>query len=263
MQLKMYQVDAFARVPFKGNPAAVCPLESWISDELMQQIAKENNLSETAFFVPGEQAYHLRWFTPEQEIDLCGHATLATAHVLYEHMGYRGESIAFDSMSGRLTVSRVDGLLSMDFPAWVAAPFEVTQRVRNALGDSPVECHSTRDFLCVFETEEQIRALRPSQEKLLELDCSCLIATAPGSGEYDFVSRVFCPAEGIPEDPVTGSAHCTLVPYWSKRLGRMKLKAYQASARGGELLCEDNGDRVSIAGSAVSYMEATISVPEL
>lgn len=262
MQLAMYQVDAFADRPFAGNPAAVCPLDEWISDELMQRIAMENNLSETAFFVPRDGYYHLRWFTPDEEIDLCGHATLATAHVLFEHLGVAEDEVAFDTQSGRLTVTRDGDLLAMDFPAWIAAPFEVPERVRQALGASPVECLCTRDVLCVFETEEEVRALKPSFDKLMQLDWCCIIATAPGSGEYDFVSRVFCPCAGIPEDPVTGSAHCTLVPYWSKRLGRSGLTACQASARGGVLHCQDNGDRVRIAGSAVSYLEGTITVPE-
>lgn len=258
MKLDIYQVDAFSSQVFGGNPAAVVPLFEWVSDELLQRIALENNLSETAFFVKQGEYYELRWFTPCGEVDLCGHATLAAAHVLFEHMGYADECVVFATRSGRLFVDKDQGcVLSMDFPSWEAKPFQVTERVQRALGQRPSELYFSRDFMAVFETEEQVRSLRPDMELVSKLDGLCMIVTAPGE-EHDFVSRVFAPSLGIPEDPVTGSAHCTLVPYWAARLGKEDLRAYQASQRGGELLCRHLGDRVKIAGPAVTYMKGTV-----
>lgn len=258
MELDLYQVDAFAEGVFSGNPAAVMPLYEWLSDELMQRIAMENNLPETAFFVRKGEYFELRWFTPEIEIDLCGHATLASAHVLYEYLDYSDPVVVFETRSGRLFVDREGGLYSMDFPAWPCSRIQVTERVAKALGARPDELYmGERDMMAVFESEERIRALAPDFGLVAQLDGMCLICTAPGL-DHDFVSRVFVPEVNIPEDPVTGSAHCTLVPYWAKRLGKSKLLSYQASARGGLLRCEDLGDRVKIAGKAVTYMKGTV-----
>ncbi|WP_316899662.1 PhzF family phenazine biosynthesis protein [Pseudodesulfovibrio indicus] len=258
MELELYQVDAFAEGVFSGNPAAVMPLYEWLSDELMQRIAMENNLSETAFFVRKGEYFELRWFTPELEIDLCGHATLASAHVLYEYLDYTDPVVVFETRSGRLFVDREGDLYSMDFPAWPCSGIQVTERVSKALGARPAELYmGSRDMMAVFKTEDQIRALAPDFRLVAQLDGMCLICTAPGL-DHDFVSRVFVPEVNIPEDPVTGSAHCTLVPYWAKRLGKSKLLSYQASTRGGLLQCEDLGDRVKIAGKAVTYMKGTI-----
>ena len=258
MQLDIYQIDAFASQIFSGNPAAVVPLYEWLSDGLMQRIASENGLSETAFFVRKGEYFELRWFTPEAEIDLCGHATLAAAHVLFEFLNYTDECVVFETKSGRLFVDRdAEGLLSMDFPSWAPKPFKVTERVSEALGVRPDELYITRDILAVFSDEATVRALEPDMAQVVKLDGLALIATAPGE-EYDFVSRVFAPSVGIPEDPVTGSAHCSLVPYWASRLGKKRLRAFQASKRGGELFCEDMDDRVKIAGHAVCYMVGAI-----
>ncbi|WP_018123542.1 PhzF family phenazine biosynthesis protein [Desulfovibrio oxyclinae] len=259
MRLDMFQVDAFASTLFSGNPAAVVPLYEWLSDELMQSIAAENNLAETAFIVRKGEYYELRWFTPEEEMDLCGHATLATAHVLYEFLGYRDPVVVFETKSGRLLVEREpDGSYAMDFPSWPPKEMQVTERVTKALGVRPEELYANhRDMVAVFSTREEVEALRPDSRLVAQLDCMCLICTAPGL-DYDFVSRVFVPEEGIPEDPVTGSAHCALVPFWAERLGKETLNAYQASKRGGELRCRMLGDRVKIAGKAVSYLVGTI-----
>jgi PhzF family phenazine biosynthesis protein len=259
MRIPIYQVDAFAATPFTGNPAAVCPLEEWLPDSVMQQIATENNLAETAFFVPEGIGYRLRWFTPAVEVDLCGHATLASAQVLWEKLGFIGARISFETRSGTLTVSRDKDVLALDFPARPPEPCQVHPALIAALGGSPVEVLAARDYLVVYATEEEVQALTPNLNALAKVDRFAVIATAPGK-EYDFVSRFFAPAQGIPEDPVTGSAHCTLTPYWSAKLRKTTLRAKQISARGGELLCEDHCDRVSIAGKAVLYMEGTIFV---
>ena len=263
MRFEMFQVDAFTDTLFAGNPAAVCILEEWPSDGLMQRIAEENNLSETAFVVPRGEYFDLRWFTPEQEVDLCGHATLASAFVLYEFLNYPDTCVVFQTQCGRLFVDRDGEYLSMDFPAWPHKPFAVTERVVRAFGGAvPLEMlASRRDFLAVFETEEQIRALRPDVAALAELDALCVIATAPGD-RHDFVSRCFCPRAGVMEDPVTGSAHCTLIPFWSERLGKKRMRAYQASRRGGELLCDNLGERVAIAGKAVCFFRATVELDD-
>lgn len=260
MQLDYYQVDAFTTGVFKGNPAGVVPLYEWLSDELMQNIAMENNLSETAFFVKKGEYYELRWFTPESEVNLCGHATLASAHIIYNHLGYPAdEAVVFHTKSGRLFVDQAkDHHLSMDFPAWQAREIQVTERVWKALGAKPDALYAgDRDMMAVFEDEAVVRSLRPDFRKVAQLDCICCIATAP-SMDYDFISRTFVPEEGIPEDPVTGSAHCTLVPYWAERLGKREMRAFQASARGGELFLGHDGDRVTIAGNAITYLVGTI-----
>lgn len=258
MELDLYQVDAFAEEVFSGNPAAVVPLFEWLSDELMQKIAQENNLPETAFFVRKGEYFELRWFTPESEVDLCGHATLASAYVLYEYLDYTDPVVVFETKSGRLFVDREGDMYSMDFPAWGVRKIQVTERVTKALGARPTDLYmGERDMMAVFETEEQIRALNPDYRLISQLDGMCLICTAPGL-DYDFVSRTFAPEAGIPEDPVTGSAHCTLVPFWAERLGRDEMSAYQASKRGGVLGCQNLGDRVKIAGNAVTYMKGSI-----
>lgn len=260
MELDIYQVDAFADGVFSGNPAAVIPLYEWLSDELMQNIAMENNLSETAFFVKRGEYFELRWFTPESEVDLCGHATLASAHVIAEHLDYTDPAVVFETKSGRLFVDREDDLYSMDFPAWGLREIQVTERVSKALGARPTELFmGERDMMAVFENEEDVRNLKPDHRLVSRLDGMCMICTAPGL-DYDFVSRTFVPEHGIPEDPVTGSAHCTLVPFWADRLGKDTLLAYQASARGGSLDCQHMGDRVKIAGKAVTYMKGTITL---
>ncbi len=258
MELDIYQVDAFADDVFNGNPAAVIPLFEWLSDELMQSIAEENNLAETAFFVRKGEYFELRWFTPEAEVDLCGHATLASAYVLYEYLEYTDPVVVFETKSGRLFVDREDGTYSMDFPAWGVREIQVTERVSAALGERPVELYmGERDMMAVFENEEQIRALNPDFRLVSQLDGMCMICTAPGL-DYDFVSRTFVPELGIPEDPVTGSAHCALVPFWAERLGKSELTAFQASKRGGVVGCQNLGDRVKISGKAVTYMKGSI-----
>ncbi len=259
MKLDIYQVDAFAEGVFSGNPASVIPLYEWPSDDLMLNLAKENNQSETAFYVPKGEYFELRWFTPEFEIDLCGHATMAAAHVIYEHGGYEDPAVVFVTKSGRLFVDREGkGSYTMDFPAWDAKEIQVTERVSNSIGVRPLALYAgDRDMMAVVGTEEELRSLKPDFRRIDELDAVCLIVTAPGT-DHDFVSRVFCPGAGIPEDPVTGSAHCTLTPYWAERLGRDQLRAFQASERGGLLGCELAGDRVRISGKAVTYMQGTI-----
>ena len=259
MRLPIYQIDAFSSRVFGGNPAAIVPLNSWLPAETMQAIAAENNVAETAFFVREGAHYGLRWFTPTVEIDLCGHATLASAHLLFAKLAHDGSQIDFMTLSGKLTVTRQGDMLAMELPS---RPPEACARpagMDKALGKAPGTVFAARDYLCVFERESDVRALAPNMEQIAALDRFGVIATAPGDS-CDFVSRFFAPAQGIPEDPVTGSAHCTLIPYWSKRLGKKKLTARQISARGGELACEDGGERVVIAGKSVLYLEGAIHV---
>jgi PhzF family phenazine biosynthesis protein len=258
MKIKQYQVDAFATRAFEGNPAAVCPLESWLDDGLLQAIAEENNLSETAFFVPSKKGYQLRWFTPVKEVDLCGHATLATAHILFEKLGYAQQVITFETRSGNLFVKRNGQQLEMDFPASSLTPCEISAILAEGLGVRPIEVWAAEDYVAVFDSEATVRAIMPDQTLLGQLDLRCVVITAPGS-EVDFVSRVFGPKFGIPEDPVTGSAHCELAPYWAKKLGKNILSARQVSKRGGTLTCEVKADRVILAGYAVTFMEAEIA----
>lgn len=259
MTIPIYQVDAFTDRRFGGNPAAVCPLERWLEDELLQSIAAENNLSETAFFVREGGRHRLRWFTPAVEVDLCGHATLASAYVILERLAPHLECVAFDTRSGELLVRRAGDLLEMDFPAVRAKPVEDGGLVAEGLGRAPREVWAARDFLAVYESEDDVRALAPDMTKVAALDRFAVIATAPGR-DCDFVSRFFAPAKGVPEDPVTGSAHCTLAPYWGERLGKRELRARQVSKRGGEILCGLAGDRVKLRGRAVMYLEGSISV---
>lgn len=257
MKLPLYQIDAFTSEVFRGNPAAVCPVEAWPEDRLLQAIAAENNLSETAFFLRDGEGYHLRWFTPTMEVDLCGHATLAAAHVILTDLEPGRESVAFRTRSGPLEVARDGERLAMDFPSRPPAQCEAPEALLAGLVHRPAALLRSRDYLAVYETEEEVRELSPRMDLLAQVDW--VIVTAPGR-ESDFVSRFFAPGGGIPEDPVTGSAHCTLIPYWSERLGKRELYARQVSARGGELWCADHGERVRIAGRAVRYMEGTIFV---
>jgi predicted PhzF superfamily epimerase YddE/YHI9 len=257
MKIKQYQVDAFATRAFEGNPAAVCPLQGWLDDDLMQAIAEENNLSETAFFVPSDKGFALRWFTPVKEVDLCGHATLATAHVIFEQLGYAGEVITFETRSGELFVKRQGQQLEMDFPACPPTPCALPGLLAEGLGQRPIEVWAADDYLAVFDSEATVRAITPNQALLGQLDLRAVVITAPGN-EVDFVSRLFAPKLGIPEDPVTGSVHCALAPYWANKLGKTILSARQVSKRGGSLTCVVKADRVMLSGSAVTVMEAEL-----
>jgi len=261
MNIPIYQVDAFTMGPFSGNPAAVCPLDAWLDDDTMQNIAAENNLAETAFIVAGEEGYDLRWFTPALEVDLCGHATLAAGYVVLNHLQPDLDSVSFETLSGRLTVTRDGDRLSMDLPARAPTPATVTEALSDALGQAPSEVHLSRDILAVYDDEASVRGLSPDQAKLLVLDEGFgVIVTAHGDNgdEADFVSRFFVPKGGIAEDPVTGSAHCTLVPFWAERLGRSKLVAHQVSQRGGELHCEHRGNRVIMSGECKLFLTGSI-----
>jgi len=259
VKIPLFQVDAFTGRVFGGNPAAVCPLEAWLDDAKMQAIAAENNLSETAFFVEAGDHYELRWFTPTAEVDLCGHATLATAHVLFALLDEPGDTVAFETRSGRLTVSRDGKRLVMDFPALPPEPWGASDALVAAMGAAPAELLGNVNCVAVYSSEADVRGLAPDIGRVAALPYEGVIATAPGEA-VDFVSRYFAPKFGIPEDPVTGSAHCELAPYWAKRLGRQRLTAHQVSARGGELDCEVKGDRVLLTGRAVTYLEGIIEV---
>ena len=259
MQLPIYQVDAFTNGAFSGNPAAIVILDEWLPDPTLQAIAEENNLSETAFVVPRADHFHLRWFTPTVEVDLCGHATLASAHVIFRHGYTEKKQIVFQSKGGRLTVTRQGELLAMDFPALPQRRLEDDPAIGQALGATPRELYTTRDLLAVFENQKDVEALAPDFPAVAQLDTFAIIATAPGE-DCDFVSRFFAPAKGIPEDPVTGSAHCTLVPYWSARLGQSKLHAKQLSSRGGEIFCEHQGERVVLMGRTKEYLRGDIDI---
>jgi predicted PhzF superfamily epimerase YddE/YHI9 len=261
MRLPLYQVDAFTSRVFSGNPAAVCPLDEWLDDSTMQAIAAENNLSETAFFVrrDGGDEYEIRWFTPRIEVDLCGHATLASAHVLFAALGPDRTRIVFRSKSGPLAATREGDRMVLDFPARPGRSCDPPAGLSEALGREPREVWRARDLMAVFDSEDDVQALQPNFAALAAMDAFAVCVTAPGS-ECDFVSRFFAPAFGIDEDPVTGSSHCTLVPYWAERLGDLTLHARQLSARGGELFCELRGDRVRIGGRAVRYLEGWIDI---
>jgi PhzF family phenazine biosynthesis protein len=258
MKIPYFEVTAFAARPFAGNPAAVCLLEQeWLADGLMQQIAAENNLAETAFLIPRGDFYDLRWMTPAVEVDLCGHATLASAHVLFHHCGYKDAFVRFESRSGELKVEREHDRLVLDFPSQTAPPVPLPAELTQALGAQPKAVLKGRDYLAVFEHEEEVAAIGPNFAAVAALDAQGVVVTAPGR-KCDFVSRYFAPAAGIPEDPATGSTHCVLIPYWSNRLGRCELLARQISRRGGEFFCEDRGERVRIGGQAVTYVEGQL-----
>jgi PhzF family phenazine biosynthesis protein len=262
MRIPFFQVDAFTSKLFGGNPAGVCPLKEWLDDKTMQQIAAENNLSETAFFVPHQEHYEIRWFTPVTEVDLCGHATLATAHVLYRHLHYRHEVIRFTTrFRGDLSVAKSRNIIVLNFPASDPQPVPYPDPLIKALGMKPVELYKTRDFLAVFNREEDIISITPDFRLLQQLGQAGIIITAPGN-KCDFVSRFFAPAFGINEDPVTGSAHTTLIPYWASRLKKTDLYAHQVSERKGELYCGYSGDRVTIGGQAVTFIIGEINLGE-
>ena len=253
-----FQVDAFTSELFKGNPAGVCLLENeWLPDELMQRIAFENNQAETAFILPHGKNFGLRWFAPQAEIDLCGHATLASAFILFTELKWAEDQIFFDSRSGTLSVSRKGSILELDFPSRPPTPAEPPRELIEGLGSAPQKIFKARDWMAVFENADAVRAIKPRFDVLARLDK--VIVTAPGK-DVDFVSRFFAPGIGVDEDPVTGSAHCTLIPYWASRLGKNKLHARQLSARGGELFCELRGDRVGIGGHAILYSSGHLHV---
>lgn len=265
MEIPYWQVDAFSERPFGGNPAGVCLLDSWPPDPTLAAIAAENGLSETAFLLPLDGSdgadVHLRWFTPSgDEVDLCGHATLASAHVLFEEVGKPGPELRFRTRSGLLAVRREEGLLAMDFPSRPAEPCGAPDALVAGLGAEPVGAGRAVDYLAELPDEAAVRTLSPDMEALRELDRRGVIATAPGE-EADFVSRFFAPKLGVPEDPVTGSAHCTLVPHWADRLGKTEMHARQISERGGELWCAERGARVEIRGTAAQYLAGEIRVP--
>lgn len=260
MKLPIYQVDAFSDRVFGGNPAAVVILDRWLEDHVLQSIAAENNLAETAFVIPGDEVSRLRWFTPALEVDLCGHATLATAHVLFDGRFADRTRLRFDTRSGILSVDRRDGLSWLDFPSRPGDRIDITDDLVDALGVRPEEALKARDLMVVLDSEAAVTGFRPDHAAIERLDAFALIVTAPGD-EVDFVSRFFAPRAGIPEDPVTGSAHCTLIPYWARRSGRTRLSARQVSSRGGELTCELREDRVLIGGQSVEYLRGEIRVP--
>lgn len=259
MELRLLQIDTFTEVVLGGNPAAVCPLDAWLDDPTMQAIAAENNLSETAFFVPEGDGFNLRWFTPNVEVDLCGHATLAAAFVVFEELRPDMKRVDFATKSGRLTVVREGADLVMDFPAQPAIPVRPPERLLGALGEPPLEVLAGADYVAVFENAANVARLRPDLGMLMQLDRRGVVATAPGDNA-DYVLRFFAPKNAVPEDPVSGNVQTALVPYWSGKLGKSRMTVRQLSARGGTMVCEDHGVRISIAGRAVRYMDARISV---
>lgn len=257
--MKYYVVDAFAEKIFEGNPAGVCIMEKWLPDDLMRKIAMENNLSETAFAVKETNGYRLRWFTPGGEVDLCGHATLATAYVIANFVESNTTTIHFQTLSGQLTVTKKAELYEMDFPAYTLKPVPVTEAIVEALHARPLEAFMGRDLLCVMADEDQVFGAKPDQSKLLELDGLLVHMSSKGT-EYDCVSRTFAPKCGVPEDPVCGSGHCHIIPFWANRLGKTALVARQASPRGGTLYCENKGDRVILGGYAALYSVGDIKI---
>jgi PhzF family phenazine biosynthesis protein len=263
MKLKVYQLDAFSDKLFSGNPAGVCPLDEWIPEELMQNIAMENNLAETAFFVKKNERYEIRWFTPAVEVDLCGHATLASAFILFNVEGFKGEEIEFYSeRSGRLTVTRNDKNIILNFPADIINRMELTSSFNSCFDVAPIEAYSGKtDYMFVFENEDQIRNLKPNIDRIAMLKARGAIVTASGK-EVDFVSRFFAPQSGINEDPATGSAHTTLTPYWHRKTGKKEFTAVQLSARRGYFQCTYLGDRISISGQVRLFFKGEIEIPE-
>lgn len=258
--MKCYVIDAFTHAPFKGNPAAVCPVDSFPSDRLMQSIAMENNLSETAFLVKNGSDYDLRWFTPGGEIDLCGHATLATAYAVFRFLEPERQQVSFHTQSGLLTVTRKGDLLEMALPAYALTPVPVTDQMEQAMGVRPREAWMGRDLLCVLDSADEVRALQPDLEAVAALPGLLLQVTAPGEGEFDCVSRTFGPKLGLVEDPVCGSGHCHIVPLWAEKLGKAALVAFQASPRTGVLHCRKEGDKVYLAGPAALYSIAELQI---
>ena len=259
MELSLYQIDAFSSKLFEGNPAAVVPLDEWLPDKTMQSIAEENNLSETAFFVPKDSGFHIRWFTPKGEVDLCGHATLATAYVLFNILGYKRDKIEFDSRSGLLLVSKDNERIVLDFPAQPPVLCDIPKEIAKAFDMGPVECLKSEDYIVIFEREIDIESAEPDFAQLSKLDLRGVIITAKSS-RYDFIARFFAPKYGIPEDPVTGSAYTQLAPYWASKTGLKRFRVKQVSSRGGELTCEVVDDRVFISGKAIKYLEGKIRI---
>jgi len=258
MFLPFYQVDAFTDRLFGGNPAGVCPLDRWLADEVMQKIAMENNLSETAFFIKKDDGFHIRWFTPKVEVNLCGHATLASAHVIFHHLGYNGEMISFQSRSGILNVTKKGDLLILDFPANKPQRTALPNDFVQSLNITPIQCYRGKeDYLLLYKSQQEIEALVPDFRRLEKIDVRAVIVTAPGD-KVDFVSRFFAPRVGVDEDPVTCSAHTVLIPFWAEKLGKTDMKALQLSHRGGSLLCRLRGDRVDIGGNAVTFLKGEI-----
>lgn len=260
--MKYYVVDAFAEKVFEGNPAGVCVLDKWLPDQLMQDITNENNLAETAFTVKEANGYHLRWFTPGGEIDLCGHATLATAYLLMRFFEPKTDKITFQTKSGQLEVVKINDLLEMDFPAYSLTHVDITKEIEDAIGVRPVEVWKGRDLVCVLENEEQVHAVQPNQAKIQALDGLLLHVTAKGK-KYDCISRTFAPKMGVAEDAVCGSGHCHIIPLWADKEKKETLVARQASKRGGTLYCRRQGDRIKMAGKAVLYSEAELFVDDL
>lgn len=259
MNIPIYQVDAFSSDVFSGNPAAVCPLTHWLDERTMQLIARENNLSETAFFVIEGDHYRIRWFTPVEEVDLCGHATLASAFIIFTELFQACSKVLFESRSGPLLVEHKGDMLCLDFPSQPPVQCNPPQELIEGLGIRPAEVLKSADYFAVYDCEEDVLALSPNMDLLKKVDLRAVIVTSPGTCS-DFISRFFAPRLGIDEDPVTGSAHCALIPYWSKRLGKKDLHALQVSERGGELFCHDMGERVIISGRAVKYMQGIITL---
>jgi PhzF family phenazine biosynthesis protein len=262
MNLTIYQVDAFTKNIFAGNPAAVCPLMQWLEDDVMLKIAAENNLAETAFFVKKDDVYEIRWFTPAVEVNLCGHATLATAFVIFNCLSLEDKTINFYSArSGNLSVEKQGDTLVLDFPAYVVNEIEIDENLVKAVGKKPLQIWETQGnmVLMLFETEDEIAEIAPEMSALKKIEFDEVIVTAKGTSA-DFVSRMFAPRIGIDEDPVTGAIHCSLIPFWAERLGKERLYAKQISKRGGELFCELNGERVKIGGNAALYLKGEIYV---
>jgi len=259
MKFPIWQVDAFTNRRLAGNPAAVIPLETWLADDVLLAIAAENNLSETAFLVREAGDWRIRWFTPKLEVKLCGHATLASAHVLFTHLEPQRTSVTFASRSGPLVVTREGARIVLDFPAYPCERIETPPLLVEALGATPVETWLGTKMMAVFAHESDVAALRPDFAKIARIEAFGVVATAPGD-RSDIASRNFIPQAGIDEDPVTGAAHCQLTPYWARRLGKPHLHARQISRRGGELWCEDRGERVRLAGEAVEYLSGTIEI---
>jgi PhzF family phenazine biosynthesis protein len=259
MQIPFYQVDAFTDRLFGGNPAGVCPLDQWLADDVMQKVAMENNLSETAFFVKKDDGFHIRWFTPKVEVNLCGHATLASAHIIFQHFGYQGNEIKFESRSGILNVRKENDLLVLDFPANNPQRTSLPNEFVHSLNITPIQCYRGKeDYLLLYKSQQEIEALTPDFKKLEKTDARAVIVTAPGNS-VDFVSRFFGPRVGVDEDPVTGSAHTVLIPFWAEKLGKTEMKALQLSRRGGTLFCRLRDDRVDIGGKAVTFLKGEIS----
>ncbi len=257
--MKQYVVDAFTDKVFDGNPAAICVMDSWISDELMMNITRENNLSETAFTVKENDKYKLRWFTPGGEIDLCGHATLACAYVIMNYVDTSMETVTFTTISGDLVVKRNGELYEMDFPAYDLKPVEITEKMIEAIGATPVEAYMGRDLLCIFNNEETVKELKPDMDKLKEIE-GLLLHVSAKCKDFDCISRSFAPKLNVIEDPVCGSGHCHIVPYWADKLSKNNIVAYQASKRGGTLYCTMEGSRINISGKATLYSIADINI---